>query len=233
MEKSMTLTLKGFFKGFRGLSWLAIFLIPFGMAFGAAAVERGLPVEQTILMSAAVFSAAAQFAALPLWETGTVLSLVLVVLAVSTRHILLGAALSPWLNQISRHRRLAGLSVLSDPNFADSSSAFERGERDAGRLVGGGAALWLSWVAGSAIGAVAGESFGDLNRFGIDALMVSYFTAMILARWIDRWQGWHTVLPALTAAIVALVGLHLLPAGWNIVAAALAGGAVGGLIHGR
>ena len=229
----MILTRSGFSRGFRSLAWLAVFLIPFGIAFGAAAVERGFPVAQAVLMSAAVFSAAAQFAALPLWEAGSVISLLLVALAVSTRHILLGAALSPWLLQIGRRQRLTGLIVLSDPNFADSSAAFERGERDVGRLVGGGAALWLSWVTGTTIGAVAGESFGDLNRFGIDALMVGYFTAMILTRWLDRWQGWHTLLPALTAAGVALIGLDLLPAGWNIVAAALAGGAVGGLLYGR
>ncbi len=229
----MSFTTDGFFRGFKSLVWLAVFLIPFGIAFGAAAVERGISPEHTVIMSAAVFSAAAQFAALQMWDAGGVSSLLLVVLAVSTRHILLGAALSPWLNKIGRGPRLAGLTVLSDPNFADSSVAFERGETDVGRLVGGGAALWLSWVVGSAIGAVAGESFGDLSRFGIDALMVSYFAAMIVTRWMGRWRGWHTVLPAGAAAAVALIGLELLPAGWNVVAAALAGGMVGGFLYGR
>lgn len=229
----MLLSMNGIGRGFRSMAGLAVFLVPFGIAFGAAAVESGIPAAQAIAMSVLVFSAAAQFAALQLWSDGTLVSLLLVVLAVSTRLILLGASLSPWLNQISRAKRLASLVVLTDPNFADSSSAFERDERDIGRLVGGGVALWLSWVSGTAIGALAGESFGALDRFGIDVLMASYFAAMILARWLQRWQGRATVLPALTAAVVALIGLQLLPAGWNIVAAALAGGAVGGLIHGR
>ncbi|NNF80794.1 MAG: branched-chain amino acid ABC transporter permease [Rhizobiales bacterium] len=213
------------------MAGLAVFLVPFGIAFGVAAVERGISLAQTLTMSVLVFSAAAQFAALQLWETGTLVSLLLVVLAISTRHILLGAALSPWLNQISRPKRLASLAVLSDPNFADSSAAFDRDERDIGRLVGGGAASWLSWVAGTAIGAIAGKQFGDLDRFDIDVLMASYFAAMLLAGWLERWQGHRTVLPAAAAAGVALVGLYVLPAGWNIVAAALAGGAVGGIVY--
>ncbi len=229
----MYLTLGGIGRGLRALAGLAVFLIPFGIAFGAAAVESGVPAIQAVTMSLLVFSAAAQFAALQLWADGTLVSLLLVVLAVSTRHILLGASLSPWLNQIGRSKRLASLVVLSDPNFADSSAAFERDERDIGRLVGGGTALWLSWVTGTAIGAFAGAGFGDLERLGIDVLMASYFAAMILARWLERWQGRMTALPALAAAGVALIGLELLPAGWNIVAAALAGGAVGGLVHGR
>ena len=231
--QDIRLTVGGIARGFRHMAGLAVFLVPFGMAFGVAAVERSIPVEQAIIMSVLVFSAAAQFAALQLWETGALVSLLLVVLAISTRHILLGAALSPWFNQIGRPKRLASLTVLSDPNFADTSAALERDERDIGRLVGGGIALWLSWVIGTAIGAIAGQQFGDLDRFGIDVLMASYFAAMVLTRWHDRWQGRQTVLPAVTAAAVALVGLHVLPAGWNIVAAALAGGAVGGLMYGR
>lgn len=227
------LTMGGIGRGLRRMAGLAVFLVPFGMAFGVAAVERGIPIEQTLTMSVLVFSAAAQFAALQLWEAGTLVSLLLVVLAISTRHILLGAALSPWLNQVGRTRRMASLAVLSDPNFADSSAAFDRDERDIGRLVGGGLALWLSWVIGTAIGAIAGEQFGDLDRFGIDVLMASYFAAMLLTRWLQRWQGTQTVLPAAVAAGVALVGLHMLPSGWNIVAAALAGGAVGGVLYGR
>ncbi len=232
-DNEIHLTMGGITRGLRRMAGLAIFLVPFGMAFGVAAVERGIPLEQTLAMSVLVFSAAAQFAALQLWETGTLVSLLLVVLAISTRHILLGAALSPWLNQIDRPRRLASLTVLSDPNFADTSAAFDQDERDVGRLVGGGLALWLSWVIGTAIGAIAGEQFGDLDRFGIDVLMASYFAAMILTRWLERWQGHRTVLPAVAAAIVALVGLHVLPSGWNTVAAALAGGAVGGIVYGR
>lgn len=231
--QEMRLTMGGIARGLRRMAGLAVFLVPFGMAFGVAAVERGIPLEQTLVMSALVFSAAAQFAALQLWDTGALVSLLLVVLAISTRHILLGAALSPWLNQVGRPKRLASLTVMSDPNFADTSAAFERDERDIGRLVGGGLALWLSWVIGTAIGAIAGEQFGDLDRFGIDVLMASYFAAMLLTRWLQRWQGRHTVVPAAAAAAVALVGLHVLPAGWNIVAAALAGGAVGGIMYGR
>lgn len=229
----MILTFNGILQGLRTLAGLAIFLVPFGIAFGAAAVESGIPLTQTILMSVVVFSAAAQFAALQSWEAGSLVTLMLVVLAVSTRHILLGAALAPWLNRIGRGKRLSALALLSDPNFADTSAAFERGEKDVGRLVGSGAALWLSWVGGTAIGAAIGQTFGDLDRFGIDVLMASYFAAMLLTRWLDRWDGRHVLVPAGAAAAVALAGLHLLPAGWNIVAAALVGGAVGGVMHGR
>lgn len=232
-QKDIHLSIQGVLKGAHKMFPIALFVIPFGMAFGVAAVENGISAVQATLMSILVFSGAAQFASLELWSSGSLVSLLLVVLAVSARHILLGASLSPWVNQLSRPKRLTALTMLSDPNFADSFSAFQKDERDVGRLVGGGMVLWTAWIIGTIIGAVIGEQLGDLDHFGIDVLMPCYFAALLLAQWIDQWEGRNTILPALTAIIVAIVGQKLLPIGWNVVAAAIAGGIVGGLYHGR
>ncbi|MEO9873435.1 MAG: AzlC family ABC transporter permease [Anderseniella sp.] len=212
---------------------LALFIVPYGMAFGVAAIDSGMSATHAVAMSVFVFSGAAQFASLELWSSASVVSLLLVVLAVSARFILLGASLSPWVNRLKRPQRLAALTMLSDPNFADSINAFQNRERDIGRLLGGGLVLWAAWIIGTTIGAVIGQSFGDLHRFGIDVLMPSYFVALLLAGWLSEWEGGQTWLPAITAALIAIFGLHVLPPGWNIVGAAVAGGVVGGLVHGR
>ena len=232
-SSEVLISARGIRLGIRTMFALALFVIPYGMAFGVAAVESGMSATHAVAMSALVFSGAAQFASLDLWSSASVISLLLVVLAVSARFILLGAALSPWVNELNRPQRLVVLTVLSDPNFADSQLAFQRKERDIGRLFGGGLALWIAWIIGTAIGAVIGQSFGDLDRFGIDVLMPSYFAALLLAGWLNEWQDSQTLLPAMVAALVAVIGLHTLPAGWNIVAAAVLGGVVGGLWYGR
>ncbi|WP_108882472.1 AzlC family ABC transporter permease [Anderseniella sp. Alg231-50] len=220
-------------RGMRTMFALALFIIPYGMAFGVAAIDAGMPATHVVTMSVFVFSGAAQFASLELWTSASIISLLLVVLAVSARFVLLGASLSPWINRLSRPQRLAALAVLSDPNFADSLTAFKNHERDIGRLLGGGLVLWAAWIIGTAAGAVVGSSFGDLHRFGIDVLMPSYFAALLLADWLSEWQGARTWLPAVAAALTAILGLHVLPPGWNIVGAAVAGGVIGGFIHGR
>ncbi|MAZ01614.1 MAG: branched-chain amino acid ABC transporter permease [Sneathiella sp.] len=227
------ITIQGIWRGVQKMFALSLFIIPFGMAFGVAAIESGMSVVQAVTMSILVFSGAAQFASMDMWSTSSYISLLLVVLAVSARHTLLGAALSPWVNKLSRSTRLSALSVLSDANFADCFSAFRAGERDVGRLVGGGLMLWATWVVGTVIGAFAGEAFGDLDRFGIDVLMPSYFAVLVLIQWRVEWEGMKTYLPAIVASFVAVLGLYLLPTGWNVVVAALSGGLVGGLTYGR
>jgi len=180
-------------------------------------------------MSATVFAGASQFAALELWgESIPYVSLALVALAVNARHMILGAALSPWINRLPWSRRLPILGLLSDVNFTDSQALYKEGERDAGVILGGGITLWATWVIGTAAGALLGNALGDLDRFGIDVLMIAFFAAITVRGVQSRTDIW----PIVTAVVVTIATASLLPSGWNIIAAALAGGAVGVLTHG-
>jgi 4-azaleucine resistance transporter AzlC len=208
---------------------LAAFVFPFGIAFGVAASAGGMPPEVSVFMSVAMFAGAAQFAALDLWHAPLPLAtLALTVLAVNARLILLGAALSPWLLKIPVMRRLAALLVLNDSNFAYAMAAHARGETDAGILFGSGLIMLGMWAVSTAIGAFAGSLLGDLSRFGLDAVMVSYFAAIV----VGQWKGRRDLAPFATAAAVAVAATYILPPGWHIVAGALAGGVVGVWRHG-
>jgi predicted branched-subunit amino acid permease len=222
------LTLRGAWRGAVEIAPIALFVLPFGIAFGAAASAKAIPPEIAVLMSAFVNAGASQFAVLDLWLAPLPLGMLAVtVLAVNARHILLGATLAPWLLQLPLARRLLALSVLSDANFAQSLAAHERGETDAGVLLGGGLAMWVPWVLGTTVGTFGGALLGDLSRFGFDAVMATYFAAILCG----RWQGRRDLVPWATAAVVAVVAANLLAPGWHIIAGALAGGVAGALTH--
>lgn len=223
-------TARGVRRGAIEIAPLAVFVMPFGIAFGGAAAAKAVPASIAMLMSAGMFAGASQFAALDLWRAPLPLAmLALTVLAVNARHILLGAALAPWFLRVPLARRLSALLFLSDPNFAQAMAARERGELDAGILFGSGLAMWFVWLAGTAIGAYGGAYLGDLARFGFDAVMVSYFAAVV----VGQWKGRSDLVPWIAAAAVALLGSWLLPPGWHIIAGALAGGVAGAWRHGR
>ncbi len=224
------LTWPGLRQGLRRMLPVGLFVLPFGIAFGAAAVDAGMTTLQAVVMSALVFAGASQFAALDLWHTPLpYLSLALVVLAVNARHIILGAALSPWVNSLSRSKRLLALGFMSDANFADSYAAFRKGGRDVGLLLGGGLMLWSIWIVGTALGAVAGAEIGALDRFGIDVVMAAFFAAIVVGELKTR----ASLLPVAIASAVTVLTLDLLPVGWNIIAAALCGGLAGALLRAR
>lgn len=220
-KPAVVLTLPGTLRGARRLLPVSLFVIPFGIAFGVAAGEQGLSPAQTIAMSLLVFSGVAQFAALEFWRDPIAyLSLTLVVLAVNGRLVIMGAALSPWLNRLPPARRLFVLGFLSDPNFADSQPALQKGERDLGILFGGGLIIWLIWVAGTAVGALGGKAIGNLEAFGFDVVMACFFAAIVAG----QLRGAARIAPVVVACAVAVLTLDLLPTGWNVILAALAGG---------
>jgi branched chain amino acid efflux pump len=222
-------TASGVWRGSVEIAPIAAFVIPFEIAFGVAASAKGISPEISVFMSVAIYAGASQFAVLDLWYAPLPLAtLALTVLAVNARHILLGAALAPWLLQIPTVRRLAALLLLSDANFAHAMSARDRGEIDAGILFGSGLTMWIMWIASTAIGALAGSLLGDLSRFGFDAVMVAYFTAVI----VGQWRGRSDLFPLISAAAVAVAGTYVLPSGWHIIAGAMAGGIVGAWRHG-
>lgn len=218
------LTSEGFKAGARRLFGVALFVMPFGFAFGAAAIGSGLSPVQAVAMSATVFAGASQFAILQLWHPPLpLLSVALVALAVNARHLIFGAALAPMLNTLPQRHRLLSAFFLSDANFADMQSARRSGSGDLGILVGGGFVMWLSWVSGTVLGAFIGGAAEDLSRFGIDVVMAAFYITVIAgsARRIGN-------LPAMAiAAAVSVATLSLLPHGWNIIAGALAGGIAG------
>jgi len=217
-------TANGVWRGAVEIAPIAAFIIPFGIAFGVAASAKGVPGEISLLMSIVIFAGASQFAVLDLWHAPLPLAtLALTVLAVNARHVLLGAVLAPWLLQIPLPGRVAALLMLSDANFAHAIAARERGEIDAGILFGSGIAMWVTWVISTAAGVLAGSLLGDLSRFGFDAVMVTYFAAIV----IGQWKGRLDLIPWIGAAAAAVIGAQVLPAGWHIIAGALAGGAIG------
>jgi 4-azaleucine resistance transporter AzlC len=221
---SAAFTRAGTLTGIRDMAGLALFVLPFGLAFGAAAIERGLSATTSLLMSGIVFAGAAQFAALEFWAAPLPLvPLLLAVFAVNARHILLGASLYPWLAAQPPLRRYGALLLMTDANWAYATSALAREQRDLGLLVGSGVALWAAWLLGTALGVIFGTSMGDLGRFGFDVLMVAYFTAVV----VGMWKGRADLLPWLAAAVGAALAWRWLPPGWHVLVGALAGGLVG------
>jgi len=85
-------------------------------------------------------------------------------------------------------------------------------------LVGAGLTLYVSWVAGTAVGAVGGRVLGDPATLGLDAAFPALFLALLLPQLRNR----RALLAAFLGAAIALALTPIAPAGVPIVAAAAA-----------
>ena len=188
-----------------------------GIAFGLTARQSGLSIVETSATSIIVFAGAAQFVMVDLLRTGTPVPLiVLTVLLLNARHLLMAAAIRPFVQVASLPRRFGLAYVLTDEAFAMGIGWFRRGHRDLAYYAVFSTLLWGSWNLGTLLGAVFGAGVDDPQRFGIDFAITAVFVAIVAIGVRHR----ADVAVALTAALVAAA---LRIAGASAVAVVVAG----------
>jgi 4-azaleucine resistance transporter AzlC len=170
----------------------------------------------TTVMSATTFAGSAQFAvASILGASGGVAAAVLAATLLNARYAPISVSVAP-LFEGGRLRRLLESQLIVDESWAVSRRA--DGRFDHKLLVGAGLVLYVSWVGGTAIGAIGGEALGDPADLGLDAA----FPALFLALLVPQVRTRRALAAALLGGAVALLLLPFTPAGVPIIAAAAA-----------
>ena len=85
-------------------------------------------------------------------------------------------------------------------------------------LFGATAVQYVTWVGGTAIGAIAGTALGDPRDLGLDAIFPAFFLALLLPELRETRS--RTV--ALAGALIALALIELTPPGVPVLAASVA-----------
>ncbi len=207
---------------------LAIGVLIYGITFGLLALGSGLSILEAMLMSASVYSASAQVAAVGALAQGAGLLLcVTTVVLLNARYLLYGATLRPWLGGAPAGAAYGSLYLLGDGNWLLSMKAHAAGEDDAGFILGSGLATFLPWMAGTLVGGLVGHGIPGPRALGLDFLLVAFCAAMLVGMLRSHAGRW----PLLGAAGAALAADRWAPPGWAVVAAGVAGALVAGALY--
>lgn len=184
------------------------------MSFGVLAIQAGLSPLQAIVMSALVHAGAAQFAAIAIVAGGGgVVPGVLAATLMNARFLAMGIAVAPSMPGRTVARAAYGQTVI-DPSWALASRG--DGTFDRHLLAGATVPQYVGWVAGTVVGAYAGDVIGDVDRLGLDAVYPTFFLALLAAELRHpRSRG-----VALAGAAIALALVPIAPAGVPILVAA-------------
>jgi 4-azaleucine resistance transporter AzlC len=197
--------------------------IPFALAggllslsFGVLARDTGLGAWGAILMSAVVFGGSAQFASVGIMVAGGGLgSALLAATLVNSRFLPMGVALAPYLPGGTVKRALQGQPIV-DPSWVlarDTGGHFDRHV-----LFGATAIQYVTWVGGTAVGALVGTGGVDPATLGLDSLFPAFFLLLLIEEL--RHPGARGV--ALAGALIALALVPFTPAGVPVIVASLA-----------
>ncbi len=202
--------------GARAVAPLAVAVLGFGISFGLLARSAGMGWLAPIVMSATTFAGSAQFAAVSILGAGGMVAAAVAAAALlNLRYAPIGVSVAPWLEGPAWWRFLRAQLVV-DESWALAAEG--EGRFDPGILVGAGLLLYVSWVGGTAIGALGGQALGDPKTLGLDAA----FPALFLALLIPQLRSRRAVAAAVLGGAIALALIPLTPAGVPIIAAGAA-----------
>ncbi|PUA79284.1 AzlC family ABC transporter permease [Nocardioides currus] len=191
------------------------------LSFGVLARRAGLSAGQTIAAAAIMFAGSAQFAMLSVVAGGGgVAAAISAAGLMNARFLAMGVAIAPSLPGGPLRRAAQGQSVI-DASWALANRG--DGTFDRWLLFGNTAPQYLTWTLGTVVGAVFGDTLGDTDRLGLDAIYPTFFLALLLGELRDPASRWAAVgggllalalvpvappgVPILAASAVALVGL--------------------------
>ncbi|WP_019904555.1 AzlC family ABC transporter permease [Methylobacterium sp. 77] len=202
-------------------------ILPFALVLGAQAAQKGLSPIEMALMAGLNYAGGSEFAAIRLWSAvPDILLIVSVTAMVNSRHILMSAALAPFLKRLPRWKALAALFLMCDETWAmslaDTRNRAARGVPAAFSLLyyaGASLPIFFVWVAFTTLGAGIGPVLGPVESYGFDMAFPAVF--LVLLR--GMWRGVRAAQPWLVSLVVAgAIGL-VAPGAWCIPAGALSG----------
>lgn len=194
----------------------------YGLGFGAIAATSGLSIPQTMLLSAAMFTGASQFALVGVLGSGGSAG---VAIAAAFLLGLRNTAYALRMQQLLRPhgaRRLAAAHLTIDESTA-MALAHERSGAAAARRAfwTTGVAVYICWNAATLIGCLVVSVIADPAAWGLDAAVAAGFLALLWPQLRSR----PALAAALLGAAIALLATPGLPPGLPILLAG-AGGAL-------
>jgi 4-azaleucine resistance transporter AzlC len=198
--------------------------VPIGTAYGILAQKAGISAWNTMLMSVIVFAGSSQLIAVGLFEAGVPgLSVILTTLVVNLRHLLMSAAVAPYLKRWRKVELAAFAYELTDESFAVHSARFAAHGPNQAEAFTINVFAQAAWVLGSWLGLTLGGLISDARPLALDYALPAMFIALLVMQIKDRVQIGVALLTGLLATGLLLAGVNQ----WNVILATLAGATVG------
>jgi 4-azaleucine resistance transporter AzlC len=186
-----------FIAGARAQLPLLLGVTPFGLAFGAYAVDSGLSPTLSEAMSVIVFGGASQFVGARQMAAGVPGAVIILTAAlVNLRHMLYSASLAPYTDHLAARWRWPLAYLLTDEAYVMAIARYREPDASPNKhwfFLGTGVALWVCWQVSTVAGVVLGGAVPP--SWSLDFALPLTFIALVVPTLSDR--------PSLAAASVA------------------------------
>lgn len=203
---------------------IVIGYLPIGFAFGVIANKANISIANILGMSLLVYAGSSQLIAVGMIAAeGTPMGVVFTTFIVNLRHLLMSAALSPYLKNWRKSRLALFAFQLTDESFALHSARFSSGRIQVADAFTINVTAHFAWMMGSLLGAIAGHLVRDIKPWALDYTLPALFIALLVVQINSKVE----LLVALIAGLSSLILRSSGYLGWNIITAAVIAATIG------
>ena len=215
-----------FLRGIKECSPMLIGLLPWALILGMQGGQKGMSWLEMLLMTGMNFAGGSEFAAVNLWANPLpILLIATVTFMINSRHILMGAAIAPYMRDMPLKKAMPALFVMCDESWAMAFAEIQK--RKAAGLpafnmsfyAGVCFILYVTWIGFAAFGAAVGPMFGDVAAWGFGMAFPAVF--LVLLR--GMWKSFAASRPWFISLIVACVTYLTVDGAWYVPVGTLSG----------
>ncbi len=198
----MTTPRSEFLAGVRAQLPLMLGVIPFGLIYGAVAVQLQVPASIAQMMSSIIFAGSSQFIAAPLIAAAApAVVVVLTVFVVNLRHALYSASIAPYLRPLHPLWKILLAYLLTDEAYAVAIVHYRDTDNPYRHwyFFGTGLTLWFCWQSSTALGVFIGAQVPA--HWSLDFALPLTFIALVVPMLRNR----AYVIAALVAGVVGVL----------------------------
>jgi 4-azaleucine resistance transporter AzlC len=192
-----------FWRGVRDEAPILLGVAPFGLIFGALAIDAQIAAPIAQAMSSMIFAGASQFIAAQMIGAGTSgLVILLVVFVVNLRHALYSASVAPHVRHLAPGWKFLLAYLLTDEAYVVTITHYNQESDPIHKhwyFLGAGLTLWTTWQVSTVIGIILGAQLPQDWPLGF--VLPLTFIALVVPALKDK----ASIVAALTAALVGLL----------------------------
>ena len=154
--------------------------VPVGIAYAIMAQQAGFTIAETIFMSLAVFAGASQMMAVGMYMQGAgLIAIILATFILNLRHLIMSTCVVNRMKNDRLPAKLLATFGVTDESFAIFTTE-EEDKCSALYFLGLITVTYLSWIAGSAIGAVASGFLPPIVSASLGIALYAMFIGLLV-----------------------------------------------------
>lgn len=207
-----------FLRGMKAGVPVILGFIPVGIAYAVMARQAGFSVFHTCLMSIMVFAGASQMMVVGMFEQGaSIIAMIIATFILNLRHLIMGTCIMSRMRENNTIKKfLAGFGV-TDESFAIFTTEKEE-NCTLPFFVGLLIVTYLSWVAGSCIGAVASNLLPEILSASLGVALYAMFIGLLIPN--VRGNMRLGLLVVLTAVVNTIL-VQFIASSWSLIISTL------------